>query len=135
MTLGDPRTSNLREGQDVIIANALSLDIQVYDPTVPLKGDTGAANTATVALSPADQGWSARGITNNTLGHGAFVDLAYARGLIVYSRRTRDGIAGDHILVCPPLIMDDTHIDEIITGLDATLTEFVTHIHPQINAG
>ena len=67
--------------------------------------------------------------------HQLFVDLAYARGLIVYSRRTRDGIAGDHILVCPPLIMDDTHIDEIITRLDATLTEFVTHIHPQINAG
>ena len=67
--------------------------------------------------------------------HQLFVDLAYARGLIVYSRRPRDGIAGDHILVCPPLIIDDTHIDEIITGLDATLTEFVTHIHPQINAG
>jgi len=66
--------------------------------------------------------------------HQLFVDLAYARGLIVYSRRTRDGIAGDHILVCPPLIADDTHIDEIITGLDATLTEFTSQLHPQINA-
>ena len=29
------------------------------------------------------------------------VDIAYARGLIIYSRRTRGGVEGDHFLVCP----------------------------------
>ncbi len=67
--------------------------------------------------------------------HQKFVDLAYARGLIVYSRRTRDGVAGDHILVCPPLIVDDTHIDEIIMGLDETLIAFTQYIHTQMKAG
>lgn len=67
--------------------------------------------------------------------HQKFVDMAYARGLIVYSRRTRDGVAGDHILVCPPLIADNDHIDEIITGLDETLIEFTQEIHNQMKAG
>ncbi len=66
--------------------------------------------------------------------HQKFVDLAYARGLIVYSRRTRDGITGDHILVCPPLIADDGHIDEIIDGLDATLINFTQEIHTEMRA-
>ena len=66
--------------------------------------------------------------------HQKFVDLAYARGLIVYSRRTRDGITGDHILVCPPLIADDGHIDEIIDGLDVTLINFTQEIHTEMRA-
>ncbi|MEL0439073.1 aminotransferase family protein [Phycobacter sp. K97] len=64
-----------------------------------------------------------------------FVDIAYDKGLIVYSRRTRDGIEGDHILVCPPLIVNDTHLDEIIEGLDASLVQFTDEIHPELKVG
>jgi adenosylmethionine-8-amino-7-oxononanoate aminotransferase len=64
-----------------------------------------------------------------------FVDIAYDKGLIVYSRRTRDGVEGDHILVCPPLIVNDTHLDEIIEGLDASLVQFTDEIHPALKAG
>jgi adenosylmethionine-8-amino-7-oxononanoate aminotransferase len=49
------------------------------------------------------------------------VDIAYERGLIIYSRRTRDGIEGDHFLVCPPMIVTEEQIDEIIDKLDASL--------------
>lgn len=49
------------------------------------------------------------------------VDLAYERGLIIYSRRTRGGIEGDHFLVCPPMISTDEHIDEIMDKLTASL--------------
>ncbi|WP_120633733.1 aspartate aminotransferase family protein [Ruegeria sp. EL01] len=56
------------------------------------------------------------------------VDIAYEKGLIVYSRRTRDGIEGDHILVCPPLIVSDMNLDEVIEGLDASLTQFSSEI-------
>lgn len=52
------------------------------------------------------------------------VDLAYERGLIVYSRRTRGGLSGDHILVCPPLIVAREQVDEIIHILDDTLSVF-----------
>ena len=57
-----------------------------------------------------------------------FVQIAYENGLIVYSRRTRDGVEGDHILVCPPLIVTDTHIDEIIGTLDRSLTQFTAEL-------
>ncbi|MGL4415775.1 aminotransferase family protein [Roseinatronobacter monicus] len=57
--------------------------------------------------------------------HQRLVDIAYEMGLIVYSRRTRDGIAGDHIMVCPPLIVTDQHLDEITQTLDAALTRLV----------
>ncbi|WP_245513998.1 aspartate aminotransferase family protein [Antarcticimicrobium luteum] len=47
------------------------------------------------------------------------VDLAYERGLIIYSRRTRGGIEGDHFMVAPPLIVNEAQIGEIM----ATLTD------------
>ncbi len=57
--------------------------------------------------------------------HQRLVDIAHDLGLIVYSRRTRDGVEGDHIMVCPPLIVHEGHLDEIIEGLDAALTRLV----------
>ncbi|MCB9945229.1 MAG: aspartate aminotransferase family protein [Geminicoccaceae bacterium] len=67
--------------------------------------------------------------------HQRFVDIAYGLGLIVYSRRTRNGIEGDHILVCPPLIVEPVHLDEIIEGLDTALTQFASEIAPVMKAG
>jgi adenosylmethionine-8-amino-7-oxononanoate aminotransferase len=55
---------------------------------------------------------------------GAFnrlVDLAYERGLIIYSRRTRGGYEGDHFLVCPPMIATEAHVEEIVEGLTGAL--------------
>ncbi|KIC08882.1 aminotransferase [Leisingera sp. ANG-M1] len=48
--------------------------------------------------------------------YNRLVDLAYERGLIIYSRRTRGGLEGDHFLVCPPLIVTEAQVDEI-TGI------------------
>ncbi|MBK1635380.1 aminotransferase family protein [Rhodovulum adriaticum] len=61
-----------------------------------------------------------------------FVQIAYENGLIVYSRRTRGGIEGDHILVCPPLIVTETHIDEIVEMLDLSLTQFMAEVEPAL---
>ncbi len=52
------------------------------------------------------------------------VDLAYERKLIIYSRRTRGGYDGDHFLVCPPMIVTDLDIDEIMERLTASLAAF-----------
>lgn len=52
------------------------------------------------------------------------VELAYAEGLIIYARRTRDGRAGDHFLVCPPMTTTAAHVEEIIDKLTAALTAF-----------
>jgi adenosylmethionine-8-amino-7-oxononanoate aminotransferase len=56
--------------------------------------------------------------------HNRLVDIAYERGLIIYSRRTRGGRIGDHFLVCPPLITTDEQIDEIMTILTDSLDVF-----------
>ncbi|WP_339948207.1 aspartate aminotransferase family protein [uncultured Albimonas sp.] len=67
--------------------------------------------------------------------HQRLVDLAYERGLIVYSRRTRDGTEGDHILVCPPLILEPAHLDEIVEGLDAALAALADELAPALRTG
>ncbi|WP_339758731.1 aspartate aminotransferase family protein [uncultured Sulfitobacter sp.] len=52
------------------------------------------------------------------------VELAYARGLIIYSRRTRGGTAGDHFLLAPPLIITKAQISEMMVILRDALDAF-----------
>lgn len=56
--------------------------------------------------------------------HSRLVELAYERGLITYSRRTRGGVAGDHFIVAPPLIVTEPQIDEIIGIFTDSLDAF-----------
>ncbi len=56
------------------------------------------------------------------------VDIAYSNGLIIYSRRTRNGLEGDHFLICPPMIINQEQIgqimDMLVTSLDQLAAEF-----------
>ncbi len=56
--------------------------------------------------------------------YNRLVEIAYDLGLILYSRRTRGGLEGDHFLVCPPLIVTGEQIGEIMDLLDQALTRF-----------
>ena len=56
--------------------------------------------------------------------HSRLVDLAYERGLILYSRRTRGGDEGDHFIVAPPLIITESQIDEMMAILIDALDAF-----------
>jgi adenosylmethionine-8-amino-7-oxononanoate aminotransferase len=56
--------------------------------------------------------------------HLRLVDIAYERGLIIYSRRTRGGRIGDHFMVCPPLITTHEQISEIMEMLTGALDQF-----------
>ena len=56
--------------------------------------------------------------------YNELVELAYAEGLIIYSRRTRGGVEGDHFLVCPPMIITEAQVDEIIDMLTTALDKF-----------
>ena len=60
--------------------------------------------------------------------HDRLVELAYDRGLILYSRRTRGGYRGDHFLVAPPMILTEAHVEEIMEGLTGALTELEAEI-------
>jgi adenosylmethionine-8-amino-7-oxononanoate aminotransferase len=47
---------------------------------------------------------------------------AFEAGLICYPMGgTLDGQQGDHVLLAPPFIIDDTHIDEIVDKLDTAI--------------
>lgn len=52
------------------------------------------------------------------------VDIAYAKKLIIYARRTRGGDEGDHFLICPPMILTENQLDEIMEKLTASLDAF-----------
>jgi len=49
------------------------------------------------------------------------VEMAYERGLIIYARRTRGGLEGDHFLVCPPMITTRAQVAEIVEILEDSL--------------
>ncbi|TJU96322.1 MAG: aspartate aminotransferase family protein, partial [Mesorhizobium sp.] len=57
-------------------------------------------------LRPIDQGKKA---TQRLL------DLAYARGLIIYGRRVKGGVDGDNFMVAPPMIITSEQVGEIIS--------------------
>ncbi len=61
------------------------------------------------------------------------VDLAYERGLIIYSRRTRGGVEGDHFLVCPPMIVTAAQIGEIVAILGDTLQALAAELDLPVN--
>ena len=50
-----------------------------------------------------------------------FVEICYERNLITYARRTRGGVTGDHFLVCPPMIVTEAQIGDILSILDDSL--------------
>ena len=56
--------------------------------------------------------------------HERVVEAAYGRGLIIYSRRSRGGFSGDHVLVCPPMITTPDQVDEIAGRLGDALAAF-----------
>ncbi|MFH2133034.1 MAG: aminotransferase class III-fold pyridoxal phosphate-dependent enzyme [bacterium] len=58
------------------------------------------------------------------LGAGQLlVDKAFGQGLIIYPRKTLNGIEGDHVLVTPPLVTTEADVQEIISRLDAALQQ------------
>ena len=60
--------------------------------------------------------------------HARLVELAYERGLVIYSRRTRGGTKGDHFMVAPPLIITEAQIGEIMAILCDALDAFALEV-------
>lgn len=61
------------------------------------------------------------------------IDLAFERGLIVYSRRVRGGPESDNFMVCPPLVVAKDEIGEIISVLSDTLRAFADEFGLPVN--
>jgi adenosylmethionine-8-amino-7-oxononanoate aminotransferase len=53
---------------------------------------------------------------------------AFEAGLICYPMSgTRDGKNGDHVLLAPPFIIEDSQLDELVKKLDTAITETLGH--------
>jgi len=60
--------------------------------------------------------------------HSRLVEIAYERGLIIYSRRTREGLEGEHFMICPPLIITAGQVAELMQLLRASLDALVAEL-------
>ena len=68
--------------------------------------------------------------------HSRLVELAYERGLIIYSRRTREGLEGEHFMVCPPLIITPEQVRDLIAILRESLDALAAELRlPLTTAG
>jgi adenosylmethionine-8-amino-7-oxononanoate aminotransferase len=61
------------------------------------------------------------------------IDLAFERGLIVYSRRVSGGPESDNFMVCPPLIVTREEIGEIVAVLGDTLEALAGELKLPVN--
>jgi adenosylmethionine-8-amino-7-oxononanoate aminotransferase len=61
------------------------------------------------------------------------IDLAFERGLIVYSRRVKGGPESDNFMVCPPLIVTREQIGEIVGLLGETLEALAAELDLPVN--
>jgi 4-aminobutyrate aminotransferase-like enzyme len=62
------------------------------------------------------------------------VDLAYERGMIIYSRRIRgDGVEADNFMLAPPLIITAEQVGEMISVLDDSLTALAAELDLPVN--
>ena len=67
-----PRQAGNYLGEDIILSDVIGFDVKIFDPSVPLTTDPN--NIELVA--PGDPSFNAAG---KVVGHGAFVDLGFAR--------------------------------------------------------
>ncbi|MDQ0332464.1 aspartate aminotransferase family protein [Terribium terrae] len=78
-----------------------------------------------VAKTPLPREWNA---------NVRLIDLAFERGLIIYSRRVRGGPESDNFMVCPPLIVTAEQIGEIVAVLADTLQALAGELGLPVNS-
>jgi len=60
--------------------------------------------------------------------HGGIKQEALERGLICYPMGgTLDGVRGDHVLLAPPFIIEDKHIDELVEKLGQSVDAAISN--------
>lgn len=61
--------------------------------------------------------------------HARFKSAAFNNGLMVYPMGgTVDGVLGDHVLIAPPFVFNESHTQELVDKLDKTLIEVLADV-------
>ncbi len=61
-------------------------------------------------------------------------EIAREHGLLVYPRRSLNGLSGDHVLIAPPLIIDREGVDELVDRFDRTLADLMKLLRRHLQA-
>jgi adenosylmethionine-8-amino-7-oxononanoate aminotransferase len=56
-------------------------------------------------------------------------DLAFSEGLIIYPRRSLNGLAGDHVLVAPPLIITTDEVPEVLRRFERAMDRLLDELN------
>ncbi|SMY09179.1 aminotransferase family protein [Flavimaricola marinus] len=109
------------------MGDALHARLQSLMQRYPLIGDVRGKGLLLAFELMADRG-TKEPLPAEFNAHSRLVDIAYENGLIIYSRRTRGGISGDHFLVCPPMIVTEAQLDEIAEILDRSMQQLMSEL-------
>ena len=115
------------------MGDALAMRLNGLMQKYPIIGDVRGKGLLMAFEMMADRATKAP-LPREMNAYNRLVDIAYNNGLIIYSRRTRGGISGDHFLVCPPMIVTEAQLDEITDILDRSLAQFFDEVAPEITA-
>lgn len=114
------------------MGDALKAELVALSNRFPFIGDVRGKGLLLAAEFVSDRE-SMRPLPKELNAHQRMVDLAYERGLIIYSRRTRGGVEGDHFLVCPPMIITREQIGEIVAILGDVLEVLAEELNLPVN--
>jgi adenosylmethionine-8-amino-7-oxononanoate aminotransferase len=106
----------------------LKSELEALAERYPFIGDVRGKGMLLAAEFIADRATMAP-LPKHFEAHQRVVDIAYERGLIIYSRRTRGGVEGDHFLVCPPVITTPEQVGEIMHILNGTLEQLAAELN------
>lgn len=109
------------------MGEVLMADLRALMDRYPFIGDVRGKGLLTAFEFVADR-TTMEPLDPKLQAHERLVELAYDRGLIIYSRRTRGGTAGDHFLVAPPLIITKEQIADMMAILRDALDAFAVEI-------
>ncbi|GLU29049.1 MULTISPECIES: aminotransferase family protein [Brucella/Ochrobactrum group] len=120
-------------GNAARMGEALKGELEGLKKRFPFIGDVRGKGLLLAAEFVSDPD-TMRPLPKDLNAHQRMVDLAYERGLIVYSRRTRGGVEGDHFLVCPPMVVSREQVGEITAILGDTLEALARELKLPVNA-
>lgn len=110
--LGEMLTRELMNNAE-IVGGYLQQGLEQLRPSFPFIGDIRGKGLLVAVELVADPDTMAP-LEPSFNAHTRLVELAYERGLIIYSRRTRGGLAGEHFMICPPMIIDRQQVDSLV---------------------
>lgn len=122
----DLMTNTLQRGQE------LKAGLEALKSTFPFVGDVRGKGLL-LAFELVSNTETMEPLPKELDAYLKLVDIAYEKGLIIYSRRTRQGLEGDHFLVCPPMIVSSEQVTDIVNLLHESLSEFAAEAKLAVN--